>query len=179
MDYESEFIEIGCFGAIRPLKNHLSQVIAALEFSEKHNKKLKFHVNAGRIEMKGEPVLNNLRGVFEHVYNRGHKLIMHDWTTRDAFLEICRSMDIGMQVSFSETFNIVGADFISQGVPLVTSDEIPWASSLYNADPVDSESIVKALTKTYNNRRMNVLLNTYNLNKYTNKTRRIWKKYFK
>jgi len=33
-------------------------------------------------------------------------------------------MDICMQVSFSETFNIVAADCIASGVPVIVSSEI-------------------------------------------------------
>lgn len=178
IDYDSEYLNIGCFGAIRPLKNHLIQAIAAIEFAEKENKKLRFHVNIGRIEMKGEPVFHNLRGLFEHVYTRGHNLICHKWAVRDEFLNICRSMDIGMQVSFSETFNIVGADFVSQGIPLVSSCEIPWASSLYSADPVDSKSIFNMLDRTYNSPKLNVKLNKFYLKQYSNKTKNIWEEYF-
>lgn len=60
IDKNKEHIDIGCFGAIRPLKNHLLQAISALAFADSIDKKLKFHVNTGRIEMKGEPVLHNL-----------------------------------------------------------------------------------------------------------------------
>jgi hypothetical protein len=35
-------------------------------------------------------------------------------------------MDIGMQVSFSESFNIITADFVYGGVPIVVSDDVDW-----------------------------------------------------
>jgi len=178
INYDKEYIDISCFGAVRPLKNHLTQVIAAIDFCESINKKLAFHINTGRVEMKGEPVLNNVRGVFEHVYDRGHKLITHEWMPRDEFLNLCYQMDLGLQVSFSETFNIVGADHIVQGVPIVGSSEIPWSFSLFNANPVDSISIREAIEKTYNNPRLNVMTNRYFLSKYCKKTRKIWENYF-
>jgi hypothetical protein len=173
-----EYIDIGCFGAIRPLKNHLLQAVVALVFAENIGKKLRFHINAGRMEMKGEPVLHNLQGVFEHTYSKGHRLISHDWTDRDGFLQVCAQMDIGMQVSFSETFNIVGADFLSQGVPLVGSSEIPWIAKTASADPVDSKSMLSTLTRTYNYPSVNLLLNRKNLNNYCNNTKTVWKRYF-
>ena len=179
ISYVKEYIDIGCFGAIRPMKNQLLQAVAAIEFAEKHNKKLAFHINAGRIEMKGEPVLHNLHGLFEHVYDKGHKLVTHQWMDRDYFINLCYKMDVGLQVSFSETFNIVAADFITQGVPVVCSREIPWTSNIYNADPVDSVSILKALNKAYHYPKLNVILNRYYLYNYTNKTKKIWYNYFK
>ena len=175
---DKEFIDIACFGAIRPLKNHLLQAICAVVFAQNNGKKLRFHINAGRLEMKGEPVLHNLRGMFEHLHTGGHELISHDWTDREAFLDLCRSMDIGMQVSFSETFNIVGADFLSQGVPFIGSSEIPWISKYSSADPVDSVDILSKLETAYNYQRFNVYMNRYNLYNYCYDTKKIWRKYF-
>jgi hypothetical protein len=179
VDKSKEYIDIGCFGAVRPLKNHMLQAVAAVKFADSIGKKLRFHINAGRVEMKGEPVLHNLRGFFAHLSNQGHELVSHTWTPREEFLQLCAKMDIGMQCSFSETFNIVGADLISQGVPLVTSSEIPWHSSLFSAEPTESEQIYKALLRTYNYPRINTWANQYNLTRYTNKTRKIWLNYFK
>jgi hypothetical protein len=87
-------------------------------------------------------------------------------------------MDIGMQCNFSETFNIVGADLVSQGVPLIGSDEIPWATRFNNADCNSSEDMANALLRAYKYPRLSVYLNQHNLYKYTNKTRKIWLKYF-
>jgi len=179
LDKSKDIIDIGCFGAIRPLKNHMLQAIAAVKFADSIGKKLHFHVNAGRIEMQGGPVLNNLKSFFEQIYDSGHELVNHRWTPREEFLKLCSQMDIGMQVSFSETFNIVGADLVSQGVPLVGSTEIPWSSSLFNAQPTESEEIYNMLHRTYNYSKINTMLNKRNLTSYTNETKQIWLKYFK
>ena len=87
-------------------------------------------------------------------------------------------MDIGLQVSFSETFNIVGADLISQGVPLVGSVEIPWAVSGFCADPTSSADICEKLLLTYRLPWINIKANQWALTHYTNKTQDIWAKYF-
>jgi hypothetical protein len=179
LDKSKEYLDIGCFGAIRPLKNHMVQAVAAINFAESIGKKLRFHVNAGRIEMQGEPVLNNLRATFEQLYDKGHQLVNHQWTPREQFLDLCGQMDIGMQCSFSETFNIVGADFVSQGIPLVSSDEIPWACQFFNADPTDTNEILVALSRAYNYPKLNTYLNKLSLKHYTNQTRNIWLNYFK
>jgi hypothetical protein len=173
-----EYIDIGCFGAVRPLKNHILQAIAAVKFAEHIGKKLNFHVNGGRIEMKGEPVMNNLRALFQQLYDRGHRLIIQEWTPRDGFLEICEKMDIGLQVSFSETFNIVGADIISQGVPLVGSIEIPWFDETYAARAQYSEEIYNCLLLTHNAPQHNVQSNQAKLTDYTNHTCKVWLEYF-
>ena len=174
-----DVIDISCFGAIRPLKNHVLQAFGAMEFAEKIGKRLRFHVNAGRIEMQGGPVLNNLKGFFQQIYDHGHEMINHQWTPRAEFLELCGQMDIGLQVSFSETFNIVGADLISQGVPLVgTAGEIPWAVSGFCADPTNSADICEKLMLAYRLPWLNVKLNQWSLTNYTAKTADIWTKYF-
>jgi len=175
---DKEWVDVSCFGAIRPLKNHLVQAFAAIEFAERVGKKLRFHVNAGRIEMNGNACINNLKGLFQQIYGRGHTLINHQWTPREEFLQLCSQMDIGMQCNFSETFNIVGADLTSQGVPLIGSTEIPWSTSFTNADCTDSEDICEALLRAYKYPRLDVFLNQRNLKKYTNNTRKIWTKYF-
>jgi len=177
---DKDVVDIGCFGAVRPLKNHLLQAFGAMEFANSIGKKLRFHVNAGRIEMQGGPVLSNLKGLFQQLSDTGHQMINHHWTPRDEFLELCGQMDIGMQVSFSETFNIVGADLISQGVPLVgTAGEIPWAVTAFCADPTNSEDIAKKLALAYNMPWLNVKSQQWSLRNYTDKTISTWAKYFK
>ena len=178
-DKNKHWIDIACFGAIRPLKNHLVQALAAIKFANNLNKQLRFHVNSDRVEMKGDVVVNNLKGLFQQLEFHGHSLIFHEWVPREEFLQICSKMDIGLQCNFSETFNIVSADLISQGVPIVGSDEIPWSSSFFNAHPSNSDDIARVLKDTYYNPNFNVWRNRINLDKYTSKTRKIWSKYFK
>ena len=178
-DRSKYWIDIGCFGAVRPLKNHLLQAFAALKFADRIGKQLRFHINSGRIEMKGDPVMNNLRGLFEQLHDRGHQLIGHEWTPRENFLDICAEMDIGMQCNFSETFNIVSADLVSQGVPILGSKEIPWSSWFFNSNPTDSDGMSKMLERIYKAPDWNVWLHQKKLTQYTNQTRKIWTEYFR
>ena len=178
IDKKKDTVDIACFGAIRPLKNHLLQAFGAMDFAERIGKQLRFHVNAGRIEMQGGPALNNLKGFFQQISDHGHEMVNHQWRPREDFLELCAKMDIGLQVSFSETFNIVGADLISQGIPLVGSNEIPWAIPMFCADPTDSDNIAQQLSSAYHNPWLNVKTNQWSLTRYTSKTRKIWAKYF-
>ena len=179
LDKNKDTVDIACFGAIRPLKNHLVQAFAALDFANQIGKKLRFHVNAGRIEMQGQPAINNLKGLFEQLADSGHQLINHQWRPREQFLELCATMDIGMQCNFSETFNIVSADLISQGVPIVGCREIPWAGPTWCADPTNTVDIANTLKSAYRWPWVNAKLNQMNLKNYTNKTADIWTKYFK
>ena len=141
------FIDVGCFGAIRPMKNHLLQAMAAIQFANIHKKILRFHINDGRVEDKGEPILKNLRSLFEHIE---HELIEHPWYPHNDFLNLVATMDISMQCSFSETFNIVTADAVSRNIPIVVSHEIRWVDPLCQADPNSSIDMIKALTMVWN-----------------------------
>jgi hypothetical protein len=176
---KGDIVNVGCFGAVRPLKNHLIQAIAAIKFADKIGKKLHFHINSDRVEQKGEPILNNLIATFEQLNHKGHKLIHHEWSVREQFIQLCSTMDIGIQTSFNETFNIVGADIVSQGVPLVSSPEIPWASRLFTSRQTNTDDIVDSLHCTYRFPSINVMLNQKHLKSYTNNTKHIWFKFFK
>lgn len=143
----SEYLDIGCFGAIRPLKNHIEQAIAAIMLADDLGKKLRFHINGGRVEMNGAPILKNITEMFQHLPQ--HKLINHGWKSHEDFIVLLKSMDILTQVSFSETFNIVAADAVSVGVAVVTSKEIAWSSPCFRADPTSSADIYKKMKKAY------------------------------
>lgn len=117
-------IDIGCFGAIRPLKNHLTQAIAAVKFGLLTGKKINFHINADRVEQRGDAVLKNLRSFFQST--KVHTLVEHPWVSHETFINLVYQMELGTQVSFTETFDIVAADFVSCGVPVVVSEEVAW-----------------------------------------------------
>lgn len=137
-------LDIGCFGAIRPLKNHLEQAIAAVALGAELDRYVNFHINSTRVEGNADPVLKSLRAVFH--YPEG-KLIEHPWMEHADFVKLCAKMELGMQVSFSETFSIVAADLVAHGVPVVGSSEIPWLPDIYQADPTSSADIARVAKK--------------------------------
>ncbi len=139
-----EFLDIACFGAIRPLKNQLIQAVAAHDLASLFHKKLRFHINSSRIELAGENVLKNLRALFAAT---GQQLMEHDWVDRPELLQLLQRCDGGMQVSFTESFNIIAADMTSVRLPMVVSPGISWASHLAMANPNDSRDIVRVLAR--------------------------------
>lgn len=138
-------INIACFGAIRPLKNHLNQAVAALKYADTHRLKLRFHINATRLEGRGEPILKNIRQLFANLPE--HELVEHPWMPHDEFLTVIRGIDLGLQVSFTETFNIVTADMVTNDVPVVTSAEVPWVHPFFHADPVSTTDMAEAMER--------------------------------
>ncbi len=136
-------VNIGCFGAIRPLKNQFQQAIAAILFGDKIKRVIHFHINGTRLEQLGNNVERNIRGLFN---STPHELVEHDWYSHREFLtELVPRMDLGMQVSFTESFNIVTADFVYAGVPIVVSHDVEWMPSFTKVDPNDTNAIVRKL----------------------------------
>lgn len=138
-----EILDIGCFGAMRILKNQLFQAVCAIYFADRMEKTLRFHVNdSSTFEREGHSILHNLINLFK---NLKHQLIIHPWENHDDFIKMVKKMDLGMQVSFTESYNIVAADMVNQGIPVVGSNEIEFLSSCYQADPNDFEGIYNKL----------------------------------
>jgi len=170
-------INIGCFGAIRPLKNHLMQAITAIQLANDLQKTLRFHINVGRQENNGDPVLKNIRDLFKN--NKNHKLVEHKWMTHNNFIKVIQNMDICMQLSFSETFNIVTADAVNNNVPIVVSNEISWVFGLFKASPTDSRGILSKLKMVWGIRKSKIhFINKISLYFNSRKAEKIWIKIF-
>ncbi len=165
-DDQSLTIDIGCFGAIRPLKNQLIQAIAAIRFARQVGRQLRFHMNVSRLENSGSnAVYNALASVFGG--QTGIELVEHTWMPHAVFVPFVATMDLTMQVSFSETFNIVTADAVSVGVPVVVSDDIAWIDDAFKADPTSSDRMVEKLNAAFEAGRRGLhRVNTAGLNLY-------------
>jgi len=150
----SNEVHIGCFGAIRPLKNQLIQAIAAIRYADSEGLKLFFHINGNRVEGKGEPVLRNIRELFASVPR--HELVEHAWLDHGDFVNLLKTLDVTMQVSFSETYNIVAADSIAAHTPVITSNEIVFVPEKFHADPTSTHSIMHALGEVLNGSRNHI-----------------------
>lgn len=167
-------VHVGCFGAIRPLKNNLSQAYAAIKFAKEVGRKLYFHVNANEVENKNSPALKNIKSLFDHSDNA--ELVIHEWMSHDDFYQLCGKMDIGLQVSFSETFNIVAADLVANSVPVVGSTEIDFIADANKADLSDTNDIVKKMKKLLKKKLFSIFHCGDNLlNTYSHDSIRTWK----
>lgn len=166
-------IEIGCFGAIRPMKNQLMQAIAAVSFARSRGLYLRFHMNGTRIEHGGIPVLKNISALFAK--SPEAELVLHPWVPHREFTRLVRRMDVAMQVSFSETYNIVSADAAARWIPLCVSPEIPWAIPAYQALPTSLESIKQTLGAAYDSRHQAApTQNFWSLNRASREAVVIW-----
>lgn len=171
--HADDTIRVGCFGAIRPLKNQVEQAIAALRYADQLGKKLEFHINSARSEQGGNPVLKNLRGVFANTPRAS--LVEHGWVEHDKFLHIISEMDVVMQVSFSETFNIVAADAVMRNVPVVVSREVPWIKPYAIADANSSTSMLHALLRVHQQpRKARLQWQMRDLTDYCQASKKVW-----
>jgi len=168
-----DHLSVSSYGAIRPLKNQLIQAVAAIQFANQIGKKLFFHINGTRPEDGGNVILQNIRALFA---GTDHTLVEDDWMTNDDFLKALQTVDIGMQVSLSETFSIVAADMTSVGIPIVVSPEVRWSAEISHADPTDSTSIVAALLRAHCDPQLNVGINRERLGRSVDEAKRIWLK---
>ena len=147
---ESDEMHIGCFGALRVLKNQCFQAMVAIEAADRLGKKLFFHIN-GNVKNDVNPVLHNLESLFRR--NGFHKLVIHKWMNHEDFLELISStIDVGMQLSFTESFNIVTTDFINAGKLILVSDAISWLPDIMKTSTVNYKKAVKDLIKLYKHR---------------------------
>jgi len=168
---DDHVIDVGCFGAIRPLKNQLMQAFAAVRYARIHGRKLRFHMNSTRQEQGGGNVLKNIIALSKAA---NFELVMHEWLEHAEFLELIGSMDIVLQVSLSETFCITAADAVSMGVPMVGSETIPWLPKFSQADPANAQSIVDAMERE---NRVIVWMNREHLERYLHQTVEVWNKW--
>lgn len=169
-------IDVACFGSLRILKNQCYQAICAMEMANRLNKTLKFHitVDIGMSESNNRfPVLKNLEEIFKNTH---HQLIEHSWLENDNFKLLIKEMDIGMQLSYTESFNIVAADFVNSNIPIVVSEAITWMPGIYKTSTTNYEKTIKKMLFIYNFRKCWVLLKwqKINLKKYNKLAKLKW-----
>lgn len=175
---DSHDISVGCFGAVRPLKNQLLQAMAALKYAKKHRKHLVFHMNGSRIETGGHPVLKNIIQMFEDQKAHG-RLVLSKWNEPEEFLEyLNKRIDIGMQVSLTETFNVVCADYVTAGIPVVASKEVSWLSNYSKAQDDDINSMVEKMEFAMHHRLL-IKLNQWHLHHHSEKAQKAWHEFVK
>jgi len=139
----NNILNVGSFGALRILKNHVQQAIWAIKFANESKKTLYFHINVTEHEIgEGIPILKNLRNLFK---NTNHKLVEHSWMSHDDFLQVVKQMDFGMQLSFTETYCIVAADFVFCGIPIIVSEEINFINKKSTVNISFPDEIIKAM----------------------------------
>lgn len=128
--YSGGTLRIGAFGATRQLKNFMSAAGAALEIASSLRVGLELWVSSGRTE-GGLGIIDAVRAMLTGLPNV--KLVEGGWQSWPKFRTTVRHMHLLMQPSYTESFNMVTADGIAEGVPSVVSDAIDWAPEHWKA----------------------------------------------
>jgi hypothetical protein len=148
--YKGGTLRIGAFGATRALKNLLTAAGAAVEIANARRADLEFRISSGRNEGAG-PVIDAVKQMMQglpHV-----KLVENGWQTWPQFRQTVRHMHLLLQPSYTESFNVVTADGVAEGVPSVVSDAIEWAPAAWKAKVDDAGDIARVGLKLLSSRR--------------------------
>jgi hypothetical protein len=141
-DHSYRKLVIGSFGALRLLKNHLTAAAGAMLIAERRGCDLEFWINVGREENSGKTdVLPSLRNLFQNL--PWAKLVEQPWEEWASFRRTVSHLDLLMQVSFTETFNITAADAVAENVPVVCGDAIEWLPPGWKAIPDNAEDVAR------------------------------------
>lgn len=158
------------------MKNQLLQAMMAAAFCKIHGLKLFFHMNTSRVEQQGGCVLGNIQALFA---GTDSVLVEHQWLNRKEFLELVASMDLMMQLSFNESFNIVAADAVLMGIPIVVSDTIDWMPKESRAAVDNMEDILAKMDRVLKRRHRAVRDNISALEKHNEASVNAWSKFLK
>ncbi len=141
LPFSGSALRIGVFGATRPLKNLMSAAGAALEISRTLRVPLELWLSAGRAEGGGDGILAAVREMLNGL--PGVTLMMNGWQTWPSFRRTIAHMHLLLQPSYTESFNMVTADGVAEGVPSVVSNAIDWAPGDWKANVDDVLDIAR------------------------------------
>lgn len=167
---ESRTLRVGAFGALRHLKMHLTAGAAALCAARRLSKDLEFHITVGRDE-GGGAVVAGLRYLFGSL--PGVTLVEQPWLPWAEFRRLAAHMDVCVQVSATESFNLVTADAISEGTPCVVGPAIDWVPPEWVTDIDDPVAIGQKICAVLADHR-SPELGIKSLDTYNNASLKIW-----
>ncbi len=144
-------LRVGVFGATRPLKNLMSAAGAALEIARHLRAPLELWLSGGRTEGGGETVLGAVREMLSGL--PGVTLQLNGWQSWPNFRKTVGHMHLLLQPSYTESFNMVTADGVAEGVPSVVSSAIDWAPEDWKADVDDVLDIARVGRRLLHDRR--------------------------
>ncbi len=134
-------LRIGLFGATRPLKNLMSAAAAAIEIGRELRTPVELWMSGGRAEGGGETVLAAVKEMLTGLPNV--TLMLNGWQSWPKFRQVVGHMHLLLQPSYTESFNMVTADGVAEGVASVVSGAIDWAPMHWRADVDDARDIAR------------------------------------
>lgn len=143
--YSGGTLRIGAFGACRPLKNFLTAAAAAVSISKELRVPVELWMNGGRPDGGGS-IERAIRELIRH--HHGVSLRILNWAAWPDFRDLLQTLHLMFQVSYTESFNMVTADGVAEGVPSVVSSAITWVPERWVAksdDPLDVARVGRSL----------------------------------
>ena len=137
-DYDP--IRIGSFGAGRPWKNQLTAAESAVQLAQRLGVALEFYVNTQRPD-GGERMIEARKELFAGLPHA--KIIEVPWLLWPKFRKVVRGMDLMFSPSFDETFCVICADGIAEGVPSVVTGAMEWTPESWWCEPWDPSSVTR------------------------------------
>jgi hypothetical protein len=138
--FSGGLLRVGAFGATRVLKNLMSAAGAALSISRDVDADLELWINSGRAE-GGRETVSAIKELF--AITRHGRVIEAGWQSWHNHRKIVSMMDLLLSPSYTESFNMVTADGIAEGVASVVSDAIDWAPEHWKARADDVLDIAR------------------------------------
>jgi Glycosyl transferases group 1 len=135
-------LRVGIFGATRPLKNMVTAAAAAIELGARLHTDVEIWMNSGRVEgggTVGAAVQQLAAGLEPHVVIR-----QLGWRGWPEFRAAVSRMHVLLSPSYTESFCMVVADGIAEGVASVVSDAIPWVPEDWQVPSDDTGAIARA-----------------------------------
>ena len=111
--------EISLFSAYRPFKNMVTQVAAVAMLPRSVPVRLHLLDTGGKT-----PVYYAVMKICE---DAGIDTVLHAQSDNRKLFDLTGNLDLGLQVSLSETFSYVAFEHMSQGVPVIGSSSVPFA----------------------------------------------------
>jgi hypothetical protein len=135
-------LRLGVFGAARIQKNFVTAVAAAMEIAAHFGVQTEIWMNSGRDD---GPESKRLRVAISQLCSEmpNVELKFASWSSWGTFKRLVGSMNLLLQPSYTESFNMVTADGVSQGVPSVVSDVVTWAPDYWKARIDDANDIAR------------------------------------
>lgn len=127
-------LRIGAFGATRVLKNFMSAAGAALAISRGFDVDLELWLNSGRTE-GGDGTIRAIKELFAIIPHA--RIVEAGWQSWHNHRKNVSVMDLLISCSYTESFNMVTADGVGEGIASVVSDAIDWAPEHWRAKADD------------------------------------------
>jgi hypothetical protein len=173
--HRGHVLRVGIFGATRPLKNMVTAASAAVQLATTLKNDVEIYLSSGR-EEGGGSVKAAIKQLTRDV--PGVTLVENPWSSWPSFRKTVGHMHVLLNVSYTESFNMVCADGIGEGVASVVSEAIDWAPQDWQANVDDVGDVARVARRLLHDHQA-VLDGQEALKKYVKQGSHAWENYLR